>query len=687
MKNPRLKLLFVEDDKVDYMAFSRAVRDENLRYDHTRAQSVSEARKLLGTEDFDVVLIDYRLQDGTAFDVLGAVPGSVPVVIVTGSGDEEVAVQAMKAGASDYLIKDPFNRWLKTLSVTVEHAIKARKAEEELNKFHAELERRVDERTEQLLRANQQLRQEIEQREKAEEALRQSEERFRTLTETTSEWIWEVDVNGVFTYASPRVRELLGYEPDEILGRPLFTLMPADEAGRVERKFMAIVKSRKPFRDLENFNVHKNGNTVALDASGLPYFDTDGQLRGYRGVGRDVTERKKAEELLIRSERLKAVAELSMGVAHNFNNMLQIVLSSAEVALGAIEKGSLESAKSNLEQIREGCRLGAETVRSLQEFARSRLDSATQQGRTFFLSRTVEKAVEMSASWWKSGPERDGITIGLKKDLDPACVVRGDENEIFEVAVNLIKNASEALPRGGTIAVKTYQDGHRAVLEVQDDGVGIKESDIGRIFEPFFTTKGFKGTGMGLASAYGIAVKHGGAISVRSREGQGATFVMTLPAVHEAKEDVTHEVMTATGPLRILVIDDQALIVRMLEQLLGRQGHTVFTALSGAEGLALFEQESPDLVICDLSMPVVTGRQVAQTVKELCAAKGVRKPPFLILTGWGKEFLQEESLAELGVDAVVEKPVNYRSLTITINELMARAGPEEPSPPIRTSRE
>ncbi len=668
MEAQQIRLLLVEDDEVDYLAFKRLLRDEKPPYDHVRVSSVSEAREALRSRDFDVALLDYRLGDGTAFDLFDEIPKQIPFVIVTGSGDEEIAVQAMKAGASDYLIKDPESRWLKTLSLTVHNAIKTRRAEEALKQAHAELEQRVYQRTEQLLRANLQLQQEIEQRKRAEEAVKESEERFRALTETTSEWIWETDMNFLFTYVSPRVVELLGYRPSEILGLTPFDLMPPGEADRVRIQFSEIVRSRQPFRDLENLNVHKDGHLVVLEFSGLPFFDKQARFCGYRGIGRDMTERKRAAELLIQSERLKAVAELAAGVAHNFNNLLQVMLSSSEVGLAALHSNDLARVTANLQRILEDCRSGAETVRRLQDFAAVRTEPTSQES-VLCLSHAVQKALDMSETWWKTGPERMGVSVILTKELIPDCFVRGEENELLEVVINLVKNAVEAMPQGGELVVKVSAQAGDALLTVEDNGVGIPEGNLRRIFEPFFTTKGFQGTGMGLASTYGIVLRHGGHISAVGREGGGTRFSVRIPLACEI-ERATPEVRTELPPcLRVLIIDDQEPIVAMMEQLFARRGHTVVTALSGQEGLDKFERFPVDVVISDLSMPSMTGWQVGKSLKDLCRNKGIPRPLFLILTGWGKEPDDMDRNAEYGVDGVLEKPVNFARLMDKIREL------------------
>ncbi len=560
---------------------------------------------------------------------------------------------------------------LKLLNEALLHEIQERRrVEEALRKAGEELELRVVQRTSELLGTNMRLQAEIEQRNKAEEALRQSEERFRALTETTSEWIWEMDEHIRFTYASPRLLELLGYMPDEILGRTPFDLMPPDEAARMRAEFGAIVASRRPFKATENLNLHKDGKVIVLETSGLPFFDASGAIRGYRGIGRDITDRKKAEELLIQSEKLKAVADLSAGVAHNFNNLLQIVLANAEISIKMADSQDPSVVRPHIEQILECCRFGAETVKRLEDFARGGSGAAPAEGRVFSLSRTVQKAVEMTETWWKTAPEREGVKILLQTHLADDCYVRGEENELFEVTVNLIKNAAEALPLGGRIGVSVSSEKETVIMKVQDNGIGIPDELRGRLFEPFFTTKGPMGTGMGLASSYGIVARHGGRISGDSAEGRGTTFFVRLPKVHALQRAAGSDTDAQISSLRILVVDDQALIAAAMEMLFSESGHTVFAALSGQEGLETFQREPLDVVISDLSMPSMTGWQFAQAIKEASEARGVPRPSFIILTGWGTTMPEEARLEELGVDRVMRKPIKAQRLMAYVSELV-----------------
>ncbi len=672
MESDKIRVLLVEDDTVDWKTFERFVKRRNLPYEHARAHSVSEAKEVLGTTDFEVVLLDYFLGDGTAFDLFEYVPKHIPFIIVTGSGDEEIAVQAMKAGASDYLIKDPSGGWVKTLPITVGNALRAKRAENELRAFYGELERMVEERTEQLTAANRKLIQEIEQRKQAEEALRQSEERFRALAETTSELVWETDAKGVFVYVSPKVRELLGYNQDQVVGKTRWDLLAPSQTRKVSALFLTLLNKGVPFRDLEYVGRTRNGEAIVLESSGVPFFDAQGRVKGYRGIERDISERKRAQELLIHSERRGAYAELASGVAHNFNNLLQVVMLGIESAVTSINSGDACAGRKSLEKILNSCRFGAETVKRLQYFANMEADDVTSEGFVFNLSSTVEEAVQMSQPWWKSEPERKGLIIRFSTEYGEGCHILGKENEIFELVVNLIKNAAEALPQGGEISVRTFVEWGNVGLEVSDNGIGIPEENFGKLFDPFFTTKGPAGTGMGLASAYGIVKRHGGDIVVESLEGQGSKFVVHFPLADEKPVPATESSGTFPAPLRVLLADDQILITEMLKEGLQKRDYITRTAATGEEALELFEKDRFDVIVSDLGMPGMNGLQLAQRVGEICRQSLVPKPLFIILTGWSHKLIDQEALAEAEVEAVLQKPVSVKGLLKVIHEQLKK---------------
>ncbi len=410
------------------------------------------------------------------------------------------------------------------------------------------------------------------------------------------------------------------------------------------------------------------GGTFLITAS--PIRDAAGKLTGCVHIARDVTERKKAEKLLIQTERLKALADLAGGASHNFNNLLQIIMGNADLALTNLQLGDVSEIETDLEAILASCHFGAETVKRLQDFARSRRETKVEGATIFDLSDLVEQAVEMSKPWWKSGPEKEGIKIRLDQRLKSKCLVTGRKSELFEVVVNLIKNAVEALPKGGNIVIETLPQDDDVFLRVRDNGVGIPEEKIRKVFEPFFTTKGSQGTGMGLASSFGIVRGHGGEMSVQSQQGRGTVFTVRLLRTMAHSNDTAPPAIECVLNWRVLVIDDHWPIVELLRQGLTGYGPTVLSALSGSEGIKTFQAESVDLVVCDLGMPGMSGWEVGKRIKEICEDRGMLKTPFILLTGWGDRGQEDDRRIESGVDAVVEKPADVRKLIEVARQLV-----------------
>ncbi len=422
--------------------------------------------------------------------------------------------------------------------------------------------------------------------------------------------------------------------------------------------------------DAEAYDVIQLNDERTFECYSLPY-RTAGVIAGRVWSFRDMTERKCAERLLLQTERLKAVGDMAGGVAHNFNNLLQLVIGRVEMALTHMELGNLSKVEANLQQVLEGARMGAQTVRRLQDFARVRTEDPTRGGTTVDLAHTLRDGIEMSKPFWKSSAEKRGVRISVTEHSEPGCTVSGNENELFEVVVNLIKNAAEALPQGGKIDCSTVVSDAEVILTVGDNGIGIREADLGKVFEPFWTTKGPEGTGLGLASSYGIVHRHGGSLSVKSRSGQGTTFTVRLPlSTVPAEQTGIEKRDLAQSPLRMLLIDDLKPVLAMLAEGLRQHGQTVYTESTGRKGLEVFARTEIDVVISDLGMPEMNGWQVAEQLKEICSKKGIPRKPFILLTGWGGQVEEEELIEKAGVDRVLEKPVDIVKLLQVAHELM-----------------
>jgi len=393
--------------------------------------------------------------------------------------------------------------------------------------------------------------------------------------------------------------------------------------------------------------------------------------RANEELRREIGERKRAQELVIQTARIKAVAELSSGVAHHFNNMLQVILGNAQLALMNLELGNYEELQSDLEDIVRGSKFGADVVKRLQTFTQVRAEKRIHGVNVFDLSETVKEAVELSRPVWQAQPESKGIRISLVQDLQPGCFVSGQEHQLFETVVSLIKNAGEALPNGGDIRLSTSVEGNSVVLRVEDNGVGIPEEYLGQVFEPFWTTKGVQVLGMGLPSSLGIVKQHNGEIGIQSHREGGTVVTVTIPlAVHSEVARLPEVGTQAYHALSILVIDDMEPLLRLLGEGLTHYGHTVATALTGTEGLELYRGGHFDLVICDLGIPGLDGWEVAQQIRTICEGSRMPKTPFVLLTGWGDQVEESRRISECGVDRVVSKPVDIPKLLEILKDVV-----------------
>lgn len=407
---------------------------------------------------------------------------------------------------------------------------------------------------------------EAEENERRALELARSEGRLRGLIETTNDWVWEVDSECRYTYASPRVREILGYEPEDIIGKTPFELMTPEDATRVMEAFGQVLAKKSSFANLVNVNLRKDGTTVVLESSGKPFFDESGALLGYRGIDRDITLRKKAEEdnekmrvQLVQSDKLASIGQLAAGVAHEINNPVGFVSSNLNALSGYID--TLQGLDSLNERLVEAARQGlsreiAGLIKEIEAFR----DASDIR---FTLKDSADLVAES-----KDGLQRiQSIVKGLKEfsHSAEAEMVRSDVNTCLEAAVklgwhelkykaevvkelgavplisckpqqltqvflNMLVNASQAIEEKGSILVRSRLDGEEVKIEISDTGCGIPEDVIKRIFDPFFTTKPVgKGTGLGLSIAYGIISEHGGRIGIASEPGIGTCVTISLP--------------------------------------------------------------------------------------------------------------------------------------------------------------
>ena len=386
-------------------------------------------------------------------------------------------------------------------------------------------------------------------------ALRESEERYRTLVETVSDWVWEVDANAVYTFVSPKVRDLLGYEPGEILGKTPFDLMPPDEALRVKGIFDPYAARREAFPAIENTNLHKDGHRVVLETSGVPFFDADGTFRGYRGVDREIGARKLAEEMIRRNEerlrqvrKFEAIGRMAGGLAHHLNNLMTVVTGYSELLLSRVPEA--DPRHGEIVKIRSAGERAAELTRQLLAFSGLQVLRPRMVDVNLFvsnLSTTLRDLAGRSARFTFS----PGDGVGT---------IRIDPDHLRRTLVHLVANARDAMPGGGelrviTAAVEQVEPiegiesarGPYALLTVRDNGCGMDAEARDRIFEPFFSLKSGR-EGMGLSSLYGFVKQSGGYIFVDSRPGDGTTFRIYFPRTDRIADSIAPGESLLAGP-------------------------------------------------------------------------------------------------------------------------------------------
>jgi PAS domain S-box-containing protein len=422
---------------------------------------------------------------------------------------------------------------------------------------------------------------------------------------------------------------------------------------RVKREIIGVIgigdSSARSFSDAEValLQTFADQAAIALENSRL-YGDLRTALRAV----------EESQQRIVQGERLRALGEMAGGVAHDFNNVLAIIVGRAEVLLNETEDAELQR---QLNVIIKVALDAAQTVKRIQEFTRMRRARPFQQVN---LNQIVEEIVEVTRSRWKDEAQSKGIKYDVVVETTPTPNVAGDPSEIREALINIILNALDAMPDGGHVSLRTAVEGDRVLVVVSDTGVGMSEDVRQRIFDPFFTTKGERGTGLGLSVVYGIISRHSGEIEVQSQLGHGTTFMLRFPSGgamgHEAPRRLT---VRTKAKGRILVIDDEREVAEVLADLLTRDGHGVVLCTDGESGVARFEAEPFDLVITDLGMPGISGWEVARLVKQ--ARPGT---PVAMVTGWGDRIDPLEAETR-GVDFIVAKPFKRDS----VREVVAAA--------------
>jgi two-component system, cell cycle sensor histidine kinase and response regulator CckA len=513
-----------------------------------------------------------------------------------------------------------------------------------------------------------------------EKARAESAKRYSDLVESISDFIWETGPDHRYSFANSRSMALLGYSPEEFVGKSWQDILhKEDESSESIAHFQTILANRQPYSQFCRTFVKKNGGRVILESSASPVFDPLGNFVGYRGISRDITERRQAEEeqkkleaQLLQSQKMEVVGRLAGGVAHDFNNMLTIIGSYVEMTLNELNEE--EPLYKRLREVHQAALHSADLTRQLLAFARKQVVSPrildlniTIANSLKMLHRLIGENIELL---WKPGPDAGQVLI--------------DPTQLGQILANLAVNARDAITGTGRLVIATntvvldqhnnhlgldLAPGPYALISVSDDGCGMDTETISRIFDPFFTTKEEgRGTGLGLSTVYGIALQNNGAVAVSSKPGQGTTFSLYLPqtrtlaVVPQEKSERTKTLGTET----ILLVEDEPAILELGVFILEKRGYKVLTAQTPAKALARIvdHPQAIDLLITDVIMPGMNGQELAQKIRAIRPEIKV-----LFVSGYTADIISQHGVLNPDVH-FLEKPFSSSDLGKKVREVI-----------------
>ncbi len=482
------------------------------------------------------------------------------------------------------------------------------------------------------------------------------------LIHSAGDAIISVDGKGKIQGWNPAAERIFGWTREQAAGRPLAMLLPEEPYGAAR----AALSRAEPVTAFEVTAKRENGRALnlAVTLSSLP--GRDGGPEGMLAIVHDTTVQREMEAQMHQSEKLTALGQMAGGIAHDFNNLLQAILGYAQ--LMGKNPSNVDVVRRGLDVIEKAATGGAETVRRIQKFARLRPEEAFVG---LDLDQVIRDALAITRPRWEEKKLKAGVPLQLELDLGSVPVVMGRPAELNEVVTNLILNAIDAMPRGGTLSLRTRsQDDRHVVFTVTDTGIGMTEEVRQRIFDPFFTTKGEEGTGLGLPVSYSIVKRHGGEMRVESRPGGGTTFTVVLPVGTPAAADPPAAAEPAPDCHgRILLVDNDPQVMTILGEMLRDAGHDVITVSGGGDALRVFVPGGFDLVITNIGMVGMNGWELADRLR-------ARDPDIqlVFITGWGMQEQDQARCRGLGISALLFKPVRPAELHATVQSALANPG-------------
>lgn len=647
-----IRLLLIEDDEQDAELIRMALEEGEFELSWSRVESEAELRSALAKSTWDLIISDFAMPgfDGlNAFRIVQELRLDIPFIYVSGALGEERAVAAMRAGARDYILKGNLSR----LAVAVRRELSASKIKQ----------------SERRLEANS----------------RQEQRRLEIAVEASGAGIFEWRKGDLAPHISFRLREILGITEDQI---PTLVeaaswaeerLHPEDRPEAIE-EFRSFLDGDTERLSLEARVKHMSGTWIDLAVFAKAVVRSKSRKASHViGVLMDVTDRRLLEEQLRHAQKMDAIGRLAGGVAHDFNNLLTAILSFTRFAMNSLEQDSRPY--QDMEEVLKAGKRAEALTGQLLAFSRRKP-----------ISPQVVDVNDLITNLEKMLARLVGEAIRLETHLDPKIgSIRMDPGSLEQVIVNLAVNARDAMPTGGRLCIQTtnvvYDEeatngephqlpkGRCVEIRVSDEGTGMDDGTLQRIFEPFFTTKDVgSGTGLGLATCYGIVQQAGGSISVESQLGEGSTFRVTLPTTIEGTRALDSEPPSqrVRGRETVLVVEDEEPLRRLTVRTLAELGYRVIQAKNGADALASYGAVATeiDLLVTDVIMPEVGGPTLAKRLLE-------RNPKLRVLfvSGYAPAKMENDGLLDLGV-TLLEKPFTPEQLASYVRKVLSAPNPK-----------
>jgi two-component system, cell cycle sensor histidine kinase and response regulator CckA len=660
------KILIVDDSEESLKLLSGTLSAEG--YDVRPADSGELALAAVTLSPPELILLDMRMPDMSGLEVCRRLKSleesrDIPVIFLSASLDFDDRLEGLQSGAVDFINK-PFRR---------EELLARLRTHLELARLRKDLEGRVAERTADLAAANEQLQSQLEAVRRAEEELRESEQRFRSIADTAPAGIALFSPEGLPTYASKWLSTFLGVTMNQLAADNWLRFVHPEDSNRLIEETGAAIREQRSSQ-IEHRLLRCDGEYRWVAVTATPRF-FNGEFSGHIVIALDITELKRSQERALANQKLESLGVLAAGIAHDFNNLLSTILTYTDLALPEIPDES--PAHESVSTIATVALRASEIVTLMMAYA-GRADLGA------FEPVDLPALIEEMAQLLKvSVAKATALRLNLEKGLPP---IWANAAQLRQVVLNLIVNASEALEtRTGTAAVSTsriqvrqgsdpaesrqfeLRDGDYVLLEVSDDGCGMTEDTKTKIFDPFFSTKSL-GRGMGLAAVQGIVRGAGGAIGVVSAPGQGSTFKVWLPCSDRKQQDRVRTPLLpsdwAAGT--VLLVDDEDALRVAEARALRREGFSVLEAHDGLAAVQLFANHSSEIgiVVLDMTLPGLSGDDVCGEIRRLKADVPVLFTSAQSSTG-------ADDLRRPTGQRFLGKPYRLRELAQTIREMMA----------------